>query len=84
MSRQTYSGEDVRKVLINNGPFRLDRINGDHYILKWDPPPDHDSELRTVVVPDHDEIRTGTLKSIGTQAGMKDFNEFLDWLSRNV
>ena len=84
MSRRTYSGEEVRKVLVNNGPFYLDRINGDHYILKWTPPADHDSESRTVVVPDHDEVRRGTLKKIGEQAGMKDFDRFLDWLDRNA
>jgi len=84
MARQTYSGKDVRKVLVNNGPFYLDRINGDHCILKWVPPEDHDSKPRTVVVPDHDEIQRGTLKTIGEQAGMKDFNSFLDWLDRNL
>ena len=84
MSRQTFSGEDVRTVLVNNGPFYIDRITGDHYVLKWKPPEDHDSSPRTVVVPDHDQLATGTLRSIGEQAGMKDFQKFLDWLDRNV
>ncbi|APX98582.1 type II toxin-antitoxin system HicA family toxin [Natronorubrum daqingense] len=84
MSRRTYSGEDVRKVMVNSGPFYLARINGDHFILRWDPPADHDEEARTVPVPDHDELSTGTLKEIGNQAGMKDFQEFLDWLDRNL
>jgi len=84
MSRRTYSGADVRKVLVNHGPFRLERIRGDHYILRWEPPAGHDTDARTVPLPDHDELRTGTLKEIGEQAGMKDFDRFLDWLDRNV
>lgn len=84
MSRQIFSGKDVRKVLVNNGPFYIDRITGDHYILKWEPPEDHNSSPRTVVVPDHDQLATGTLRGIGEQAGMKDFQEFLDWLDRNA
>ncbi len=84
MTRRTYSGEDVRKVLVNNGPFYLARITGDHYILRWEPPEEHGSEPRTVPVPDHDELSTGTLRAIGEQAGMKDFQAFLDWLDRNV
>ncbi|MDZ7850736.1 MAG: type II toxin-antitoxin system HicA family toxin [Halodesulfurarchaeum sp.] len=52
-------------------------------MLRWEPPDGHDSAARTVPVPDHDELATGTLRSIGEQAGMKDFNKFLDWLDRN-
>lgn len=85
MSRRTYSGEEVIQVLVNNGPFYLDRIEGDHYILRWEPPEDHtESEARTVPVPLHDELDTGTLRSIGEQAGMKDFGAFRDWLDRNL
>lgn len=83
MPERPYSGEDVRRVLVNHGPFYVDRIRGDHYILRWDPPADHDADARTVPVPDHDELRTATLRAIGDQAGMKDFQEFLDWLDRN-
>ncbi|MXV61605.1 addiction module toxin, HicA family [Natronorubrum sp. JWXQ-INN-674] len=84
MARGTYSGDDVMTVLVNHGPFYVDRVNGDHFILRWNPPEDHDSDARTVVVPRHDEISTGTLKRIGDQAGMKDFQQFLDWLDRNL
>ncbi|GAB7019640.1 type II toxin-antitoxin system HicA family toxin [Halostagnicola bangensis] len=84
MSRRTYSGDDVMKVLVNHGPFYLDRIKGDHFILRWEPPDDHDSDARTVPVPRHDEVSTGTLKKIGEQAGMKEFQRFLDWLDRNL
>lgn len=85
MPRRTYSGEDVRKVLVNHGPFYIDRVTGDHYVLRWEPPEGHEgSDARTVIVPDHDELRTGTLRDIGEQAGMKDFQEFLGWLDRNL
>lgn len=84
MARRTYSGEEVRKVLVNYGPFRLHDITGSHYILRWDAPEDHDTPSRTVVVPDHDELRPGTLREIATQAGAKDFQAFLDWLDRNL
>ncbi|WP_157573603.1 type II toxin-antitoxin system HicA family toxin [Haloplanus natans] len=35
-------------------------------------------EKRTVSVPLHDELATGTLKSIAEQAGAEDFQQFLD------
>jgi len=35
-------------------------------------------EKRTVSVPLHDELATGTLKSIAEQAGADDFQAFLD------
>jgi predicted RNA binding protein YcfA (HicA-like mRNA interferase family) len=73
------------KVLVNNGPVRLDHMTGDHFILKWTPPDHHtDSEPRTVSVPMTSDLPTGTLRSIGEQAGMKSFDEFRDWLDRNV
>ncbi len=77
MSRGTYSGDDVIRVLVNHGPFYIDRITGDHVILRWEPPADYASNARTVPVPRHDELSTGTLRSIGEQAGMKDFQRFL-------
>lgn len=84
MGTRTFSGKDVINVLVNVGPFHLDRVNGDHYILKMVPPESHhNTDPRTVTVPLHDELAEGTLKSIGEQAGMKDFDEFKDWIARN-
>lgn len=71
------------KVLVNSGIFEHLRTTGDHAILRWDPPDDHESEARTVVVPLHDEINQGTLRDIGEQAGMKDFQSFKAWINRN-
>ncbi|MFB6074422.1 MAG: type II toxin-antitoxin system HicA family toxin [Haloarculaceae archaeon] len=83
MARGTFSGYDVVKVMVNSGIYEWVRTNGDHAILRWDPPDNHDSDARTVPVPLHDELDTGTLRSIGEQAGMKDFDEFREWIERN-
>lgn len=83
MSQGPFSGEDVVKVMVNSGIYEWVRTNGDHAILKWNPPEDHDSDARTVPVPLHDELDTGTLRNIGTLAGMRDFQEFKDWIDRN-
>ena len=74
---------DVVKVMMNSGIYKWVRTNGDHAILRWDPPDNHDSDAQTVSVPLHDELETGTLRSIGEQAGMNDFDEFRDWIDRN-
>lgn len=83
MSRGPFSGRDVVKVMVNSGIFRWDRTNGDHAILRWDPPKDHDADARTVPVPLHEELDTGTLRSIAEQAGAKEFDEFCSWIDRN-
>jgi predicted RNA binding protein YcfA (HicA-like mRNA interferase family) len=41
-------------------------------------------EKRVVVVPMHDEIDTGTLRSIADQAGALDFDSFCEWLDTNL
>jgi predicted RNA binding protein YcfA (HicA-like mRNA interferase family) len=74
---------EVVKVMVNSGIYEWDRTNGDHAILRWEPPADHDSDARTVTVPLHDEIDGGTLRSIAEQAGAKDFDAFREWIDRN-
>ncbi len=83
MVTRDFSGEDVVKVLGNKGNFWIDRTTGDHVIMKWTAPPDHDTDSRTVSVPQHDPIRTGTLRNIMEQAGGEDFEEFCAWIDRN-
>lgn len=83
MTHRPFSGRDVVKVLVNSGIFEWVRTRGDHAILRWEPPDDHDAPARTVPVPLHDELSEGTLKDIGEQAGMKDFQEFKDWIDSN-
>ncbi|EQD28477.1 YcfA-like protein [mine drainage metagenome] len=55
------SGKDVVKILCKNG-FIVRRQTGSHIIIKH--------EKRQVVVPNHDEIDRGTLRSIIKQAGL--------------
>lgn len=83
MSRSTFSGREVVKVMVNSGIYKWDRTTGDHAILRWEPPKHHDMDARTVPVPLHDELPEGTLRSIGEKAGMNDFGEFVDWIDRN-
>lgn len=83
MSRSPFSGMEVVKLMVDSGIYEWDRTRGDHAILRWEPPEDHDAEARTVPVPLHDELSDGTLRDIGEQAGMKDFQEFKHWIDRN-
>jgi len=78
-----FSGMNVVKVMVNSGIYEWVRTNGDHAILRWEPPEGHDTDARTVPVPLHDEIDTGTLRSIANQAGARDFEEFCEWIDRN-
>ncbi|MFB9823749.1 type II toxin-antitoxin system HicA family toxin [Halobaculum roseum] len=83
MTRRTFSGREVVKVMVNSGIYEWVRTNGDHAILRWEPPADHDADARTVPVPLHDELDTGTLRAIAEQAGARDFTEFCEWIDRN-
>lgn len=78
----TFSGYDVLKVLVNAGNFAHVRTTGDHAQLRYEHPT-NDDDVRTVTVPLHDEISTGTLRSIGEQAGMQDFDRFKRWINAN-
>lgn len=69
--------------MVNSGIFEWKRTSGDHAILRWEPPDDHDADARTVPVPLHDEVDTGTLRSIAEQTGAKDFDAFCEWIDRN-
>jgi len=69
MSHSPFSGWDVVKVMVNSGIYEWVRTRGDHAILRWDPPEEHDVAARTVPVPLHDELNEGTLREIGEQAG---------------
>lgn len=80
MSRGTYSGEDVIKALQKWRFKRVDQT-GSHVKLRYVHP---EGEKRTVIIPLHDELDTGTLKSIAEQAGANDFQAFLDELEKMV
>lgn len=59
------SGRDARKVLEKHG-FIFVRQKGSHMIMQKQ----EDGSTRTVPVPDHRELRTGTLLGIIRQAGL--------------
>lgn len=81
MSRGTYSGRDIIKAL---GNWRFKKVDqtGDHVKLRYVDP--NTGEKRTVIVPLHDELDTGTLKSIAEQAGAEEFQKFLDEMDKMV
>lgn len=83
MPGRPFSGLEVVKVMVNSGIYEWVRTNGDHAILRWNPPEGHESEARTGPVPLHDELGTGTLRDIADQAGAKDFQNFCDWIDEN-
>jgi len=67
------SGREVVKALRKIG-YELDRQHGSHMILRQADPP-----FRRLVVPDHKELRRGTLRAIIRQAGLS-VPEFLELL----
>lgn len=79
MTRGTYSGEDIIKAL---GKWHFRRVDqtGSHVKLEYVDP--NTDEKRHVIVPLHDELDTGTLRSIAEQAGANDFQEFLDEMDK--
>ncbi len=83
MVSRDFSGDDVITVLVNVGGFEWQRTTGSHVILKWFPPDHHDTQVRTVSVPRHDRLDTGTLRNIAAQAGARNFDAFCRWIDRN-
>ena len=83
MGRRTFSGREVVKVLVNAGGFEWRRTTGDHAQLYYEHPTNED-DRRRVTVPLHDELRTGTLRSIAESAGARDFDAFCEWLDDNA
>ncbi|MGA2427488.1 MAG: type II toxin-antitoxin system HicA family toxin [Candidatus Acidiferrum sp.] len=66
------SGQNCVSALLKAG-FRIKRQHGSHIILRRDHP------FAQVVVPDHAELDTGTLRAILRQASLSpdDFRELL-------
>ena len=60
-----FSGREVRRILENEG-FLCVRQKGSHMVLQKR----EDETTVTVPVPDHAEIRIGTLQSIIRQSGL--------------
>jgi predicted RNA binding protein YcfA (HicA-like mRNA interferase family) len=83
MGRRTFSGREVVKVLVNVGGFEWRRTTGDHAQLYYEHPTNEDDQ-RQVTVPLHDELRTGTLRSIADSAGVNEFDAFCNWTDRHA
>ncbi|MUW13211.1 addiction module toxin, HicA family [Halorubrum sp. CBA1125] len=83
MTRRDFSGEEIYRVLVNVGGVQHVRTTGDHLILRWEPPADHDSAPRVVSVPLHDSVSIGTLRAIADSAGAADFDAFCEWIAEN-
>lgn len=81
VTRGTYSGRDIINALEKWKFKRVDQT-GSHVKLRYVHP--ETGEKRTVMVPLHDELATGTLRSIAEQAGADDFQEFLDEMDKMV
>ncbi|MDZ7731684.1 MAG: type II toxin-antitoxin system HicA family toxin [Natrialbaceae archaeon] len=74
---------EVVKVLVNVGGFEWRRTTGDHAQLYYEHP-ENEHDRRQVTVPLHDELRTGTLRSIAKSAGAQNFNAFCNWIDQNA
>ncbi|WP_123537952.1 type II toxin-antitoxin system HicA family toxin [Halosimplex salinum] len=80
MFSRDFSGEEIVNVLRKFG-YRHDRTRGDHAILKYTHP--ETEEKRTVTVPLHDRVRTGTLQNIAAQCGAEDFRSWCEWIDEH-
>lgn len=74
---------EVVRVLVNAGGFEWRRTTGDHALLYYEHPTNEDDKRR-VTVPLHEELKTGTLRSVAESAGANDFDAFCAWLDRNA
>jgi predicted RNA binding protein YcfA (HicA-like mRNA interferase family) len=80
VTRRTFSGHEVAKVLIQMG-FTRTGGSGSHRRLSYQHP--ETGEIRHVDVPMHDEHAPGTLRSIAGQAGARDFDAFCEWIDEH-
>ena len=54
---------------------------GSHVRLRYEHP--KTGEVRNVDVPQHDEVKIGTLRSIADQCGAEDFEAWCEWIDEN-
>lgn len=73
MPHRTFSGREVAKVLTRWG-FEPVGGQGSHRTFRYEN--EDTGEVRTVTVPLHGELKTGTLREIADQAGANDFDAF--------
>ncbi|KXB05523.1 hypothetical protein AKJ50_00700 [candidate division MSBL1 archaeon SCGC-AAA382A13] len=82
MASADFSGREIVKVLAQNRFYIVDRT-GSHVKLRYEHP-NNDDDVRIVIVPMHDSIKSGTLRSIADQAGAKNFQKFKNWIDRSL
>lgn len=78
MVTRDFSGSEIVSVLVNKGNFWVDRITGDHYILKWEHPQGSEVEKRTVSVPYHEYVVVVERRTLlaASDAGSLKFMDF--------
>lgn len=80
MVRTTFSGREVVSVLRDHGYAPKSR-HGSHVRLRYENA--DTGEVRNVDVPQHDEIKIGTLRNIADQCGAEDFEAWCRWIDEN-
>jgi len=66
------SGKEIVKILVRKFGFKVVKQRGSHIKLRRE-----NGEKRTAIIPNHEEVAIGTLKSILRQAGISE-EEFLN------
>ncbi|KXB08314.1 hypothetical protein AKJ56_01575 [candidate division MSBL1 archaeon SCGC-AAA382N08] len=82
VTQTNFSARELLKVLFRNR-FRIVNRTGSNVKLRYEHPTNDDNN-RIVIVPMHDSIKTGTLRSIANQAGAKNFQKIKDWINQNI
>ncbi|GGL68014.1 type II toxin-antitoxin system HicA family toxin [Halocalculus aciditolerans] len=80
MVRTTFSGREIIGVLTDFNYVPTSRT-GSHVRLRYENP--DTGEVRNVDVPQHDEVKIGTLHSIAEQCGADDFHEWCAWIAEH-
>ena len=81
MPTTDFCGRDVIKALTRNN-FRVVDRTGSHVKLRYDHPTNED-DVRLVTVPQHNRIKTGTLRAIADQCGADDFHAWCEWIDHH-
>ncbi len=80
MVRTTFSGREIVGVLTAFGYQPVSR-RGSHVRLRYEHP--KTGEVRLVDVPQHTEVKIGTLHSIADQCGAEDFRAWCTWIDEH-
>lgn len=81
MARKSFSGREIVKVLRSFGYVPVSRA-GSHVRLRYEHP--ETGEVRHVDVPQHRQVKIGTLRSIADQCGAEDFEAWCEWIDEHA